>query len=65
MRGLITDRDLEQAEREFPGIGGFFAQLLPKPRTFLELVARFEHWGEERAAHCMQLSASDSTGGER
>jgi len=41
--GFITDADLEQADLEFPGIARFFATLTVKPRTFLELVARFEH----------------------
>jgi len=44
MRGFITDKDLNEAEAEFPGICRFFASLHTKPRTFLELVARFDHW---------------------
>lgn len=44
MVGLITERDLEQAEEEFPGISQFFSACSCKPRTFLELVALFEHW---------------------
>ena len=44
MRGFITDKDLYEAEAEFPGICRFFASLHTKPRTFLELVARFDHW---------------------
>jgi hypothetical protein len=46
MMGFITERDLEQAEKEFPGIEAFFGSLANKPRTFLELVAAFEHWSE-------------------
>ena len=46
MLGFITERDLDQAEQEFPGIGHFFETMSPKPRTFLELVSRFEHWCE-------------------
>jgi hypothetical protein len=46
MVGFITDRELERAEEDFPGIGRFLASLTQKPRTFLELVARFEHWRE-------------------
>jgi hypothetical protein len=46
MVGFITDRDLERAEEDFPGIGRFLASLYKKPRTFLELVAMFEHWRE-------------------
>ena len=46
MSGFITERDLEQADQEFPGILRFFQQLPRKPRTFLDLLAQFEHWGE-------------------
>ena len=46
MRGFITERELDQAEEAFPGIVRFFEQLTRKPRTFLELMALFEHWGE-------------------
>ena len=46
MVGFITDRELERAEEDFPGIGHFRASLVEKPRTFLELVALFEHWRE-------------------
>jgi hypothetical protein len=42
MVGFITERDLEQAEEAFPGIARFFVSLSRKPRTFLELVCRFE-----------------------
>lgn len=48
MVGLITERDLEKAEEVFPGIARFFESLTPQPRTFLELVSRFEHWCEPR-----------------
>ena len=48
MLGFITDSDLEQADLEFPGIARFFAELTVKPRTFLELVAQFEHWQYQR-----------------
>ena len=44
MVGFITERDLEQAEEAFPGIVRFFQSLARKPRTFLDLVALFEHW---------------------
>ena len=46
MVGFITERDLDQAEEAFPGIQHFFETLTSKPRTFLELVSLFEHWGE-------------------
>ena len=44
MVGYITERELEQADEAFPGIARFFESLSRKPRTFLELVALFEHW---------------------
>jgi len=42
MVGFITERHLKEAEEAFPGITRFFQTLAPKPRTFLELVSRFE-----------------------
>jgi hypothetical protein len=44
MVGVITERDLDEAEETFPGIVRFFETLTTKPRTFLELVSLFEHW---------------------
>jgi hypothetical protein len=38
MSGLVTERDLEEADTEFPGIGALYARLPEKPRTFLDLV---------------------------
>jgi hypothetical protein len=38
MRGLVTERDLQAAEAEFPGIQALYARLPEKPRTFLDLV---------------------------
>ena len=49
MVGVITEQHLEQAEEEFPGISRFLATCTCKPRTFLELVARFECWCEPTA----------------
>ena len=49
MVGFITERDLAQADEAFPGIVRFFESLAQKPRTFLELVSRFEHWCEPPA----------------
>lgn len=51
MVGFITERDLEQAEESFPGIGLFFDALPQKPETFLELLARFDHWCDDRCRH--------------
>ena len=44
MVGVITERDLAQAEEAFPGISRFFETLTEKPRTFLELMRAFQHW---------------------
>jgi hypothetical protein len=46
MVGMITERDLEQADQAFPGILRFFESLSRKPRTFLQLVALFQRWCE-------------------
>ncbi|HEU0037015.1 MAG TPA: hypothetical protein VFQ53_40670 [Kofleriaceae bacterium] len=43
MRGLITDRDIAEAEVEFPGIEQLLRELEPKPRTFLDLLAVYLH----------------------
>ena len=42
MVGFITERHLKEAEEAFPGITRFFQTVAPKPRTFLELLYRFE-----------------------
>jgi hypothetical protein len=42
MRGFITERELEQADVEFPGILRFFQSLVAKPRTFLDLLSLFQ-----------------------
>jgi hypothetical protein len=47
MQGFITECDLQQADAEFPGIAAYYASLADKPRTFLELVALFDHWCDE------------------
>ncbi len=38
MSGFVTERDFHAAEKDFPGIVGFYLSLARKPRTFLELV---------------------------
>ena len=43
MVGFITERDLKDAEEVFPGILRFYESLAHKPRSFLELMSRFEH----------------------
>jgi hypothetical protein len=42
VQGRITERQLPLAERSFPGISRFYAQLNNKPATFLQLVWAFE-----------------------
>jgi hypothetical protein len=57
MVGFITIPDLKEADDAFPGISRFFESLSRKPRTFLELVWRFEHWREraERSARLRSI----------
>lgn len=50
MVGVVTERDLAEAEEAFPGISRFFETLTEKPRTFLDLVRLFEHWCQPSAA---------------
>jgi hypothetical protein len=42
VQGRITERELPLAERSFPGISRFYAQLDRKPATFLQLVWAYE-----------------------
>jgi hypothetical protein len=44
LKGVITEADLPEAEREWPGLLDFFRRVPPRerPTTFLELVWRFE-----------------------
>ena len=42
VQGRITERQLPLAERSFPGISRFYAELRDKPVTFLQLVWAFE-----------------------
>jgi hypothetical protein len=42
MQGLITERHFDAAEKWFPGIRRFYAALVHKPATFLELVWEYE-----------------------
>ena len=41
MSGFITEAKLDEAECEFPGIHTLYLALETKPKTFLELVARY------------------------
>jgi hypothetical protein len=44
LKGFVTEADLPEAEREWPGLQAFFARIPTdeRPRTFLELIWRFE-----------------------
>jgi hypothetical protein len=44
LRGLVTEADLPEAEREWPGLQAFLSGMpcSERPRTFLDLVWRFE-----------------------
>jgi hypothetical protein len=46
VQGRITEGQLPLAERSFPGISRFYAEMEHKPATFLQLVWAFE--GRER-----------------
>lgn len=53
MRGFITDQHIAEAECEFPGIRALYQALGDdRPKTFLELVARYL-----RAVACRAPSA--------
>ena len=41
LRGLVTDKDLDLAEQEFPGITKFHADCAGRFRTFLDLLAAY------------------------
>jgi hypothetical protein len=44
LQGLVTEADLPEAEREWPGLRAFLFGLPSgeRPKTFLDLVWRFE-----------------------
>ncbi len=42
MQGRITERQLPQAEKHFPGIRRLYAEMAPKPATFLQLLWAYE-----------------------
>jgi len=42
MRGFITDRDLSECEKNFPGICRFYRDMRVKPATFLQLLWAFQ-----------------------
>ncbi|MCA9553265.1 MAG: hypothetical protein KC933_24730 [Myxococcales bacterium] len=52
LEGLISERELDLAEGEFPGIVSFYRQvsggIRPCPRTFLDLLAQFQAFRPER-----------------
>ncbi len=57
MRGLITERHFEVAERMFPGIGDLYRALTQKPLTFLELVWEYT----QRDHRCPVCPCDDET----
>jgi hypothetical protein len=71
--GLITERDLAQAEAVFPGIERLYEELEEKPGTFLQLLwvyARMHPWidGEMPSGEDRQFtdgSGSDLSGKSR
>jgi hypothetical protein len=42
MQGRITERQLPLAEKHFPGIRRFYAEMAEKPATFLQLLWAYE-----------------------
>lgn len=54
MRGFITDRDLGECERNFPGIVRFYRGMRDKPATFLQLL-----WAFHDACGCSSRSSDD------
>jgi len=49
VQGRITERQLPEAEQSMPGITRFYAGLVEKPATFLDLLWAFEG---QRASRC-------------
>jgi hypothetical protein len=62
MRGFITERELEQADVEFPGILGFFQSLVAKPRTFLDLLSLFQRRHAAASDPVVQLQMGQAAG---
>ena len=50
MLGFITEKNLADAEKCFPGIGRFYAEMATKPATFLQLVWAFEESRAQQSA---------------
>jgi hypothetical protein len=61
MQGFITENELDQADQEFPGIARLFTTLAEKPRTFLELVAQYDHWTTTRVRNPLRRPGSDQS----
>jgi hypothetical protein len=57
VQGRITEHQLPLAERTFPGISRFYAQLEHKPATFLQLVWAFEGQALSRPTRRKRRSA--------
>ena len=61
MLGFITERNFEEAEREFPGIVALYEALPVKPVTFLELLQRYLSRSLGRASNQLAPSRSHSS----
>ena len=57
VQGRITERQLPMAERCFPGISRFYAELDDKPVTFLQLLWAFEGRGPSRRSRRKQRNS--------
>jgi len=42
LQGFITERNLDEADQEFPGIKQFYLAMTARVRTFLDLLRLFE-----------------------
>ena len=65
MLGIISDKDIDEAEIEFPGIRALYLGCGDKPRTFLELVARYlgmaPSYGANRSVVLLLTNRSETT----
>jgi hypothetical protein len=50
LAGFIRDEDMGKAEEEFPGIRALYLGCADRPRTFLDLVARYLEIGRRAPA---------------
>ena len=52
LNGLVTERDLDLAETEFPGISQLHAARGGRDRTFLDLLAAYLSTFADASARC-------------